>query len=190
MLARTSLRTATPLAAFALVAATAGAAVSVVPPDTDLRCRLVKEDIIDPGLSLEGASGGFYTPTPGNLTCQGTIGGRQADPKALGRFLEKGEYGTKDPDSCLAGEGKGIFGATIPTERGTARISVPFTFTFGELPLRGGVVGGRLQGDGVIGFFDVIPLAGDCVFTPVTKIYTIDEIIFSSPAAAWQFDER
>jgi hypothetical protein len=190
MRAATFLRAAVPLAAGALLLASAGGAVSVVPPDTDLRCRLVKEDIVDPGLSLEGGSGGFYTPTPGNLTCTGTVGGRKADAKALGRYLEKGEYGTKDPDSCISGEGEGIFGATIPTERGTARISVPFTFTFGEVPLRGGVVGGRFQGEGVTGFFDVIPLAGDCVFTPVTKIYTIDEIVFSAPASAWVFDEE
>lgn len=184
------LRAAIPAAALGLLVASAGVAVGVGTGETNLRCRLVKEDIIEPGLTLEGASGAFYTPTPGNLTCEGTVGGRQADPKALGRFLEKGRYGTKDPDSCLGGEGEGVLGVTIPTERGTARISRAFTFTFGELPLRGGVIGGRIQGEGVQGAFDVFPLAGDCVFTPVTKIYTIEEIVFSSAAADWAFDER
>ena len=178
-----------PLAALPLIVAVTGNGIAYA-VTTDLRCHLVKEDIFDPGLSLEGGHGVFYTETPGNMTCEGTVDGHKADGKALGRFLEKGRFGTKDPDSCLTGEGDGIFGAIIPTEGdGSARISTTFTFTFGDIPLHGGVIAGKFEGKGVRGTIDIIPLEGDCVFEPVTRVYTMDEIVFSSGSAAdWTFD--
>lgn len=184
----TFVRTVVPLAAMSLLVPVLG--VGVAAAEEGLRCRLVKEDIVDPGLTLEGGAGGFYTPTPGNMTCQGMIAGRKADPKALGRYLERGRYGTKDPDNCLAGEGDGEFSAIVPTDRGSARLSALFTFTYGQLPLRGGVIGGTVKGKGFSGSIDIIPLEGDCLFTPVTKIYTIDEIVFDPTMADWQLIEE
>jgi hypothetical protein len=176
-----ALRIALPLAAVTVLLSTT--ALGAASAAEELRCRLVKEDVVDPGLSLEGSAGGFYTPTPGNIVCKGSINGRKATGET-GRYLEKGQYGTQNADNCLAGEGVGTFSMIIPTDRGSMRHVADFDFTIGDLPLHGGVIAGKVVGKGFAGTIDIIPLEGDCVVNPVTRIYTIDELVFTSASSA------
>jgi len=143
----------------------------------DAECFIDKYDDLSPGLSLSPSSGTAVTPEPGVIECHGKINGSL--PTGDGQVTEVARYGTKDPDTCTSGgEGDGKFDISIPTKAGLQTFSVVFTFTYGEPSTRGGVVAGKVQGEGVHGTFDATPKKGDCVTSPVTQIHTVDEIHF------------
>jgi len=140
-------------------------------------CFIDKDDTLSPGLSLQPSSGTATTPAPGIIECHGKVNG--FDPTGDGQVTEDSRYGTKDPDTCQSGgEGDGKFVVTIPTSGGVQKFVAPFTFTYGEPSTHGGVVGGRLTGDGVTGTFDITPKEGDCVTKPITLVHTVDDLRF------------
>jgi hypothetical protein len=141
-------------------------------------CHIVKDDTLSPGLSVQPSTGTFTTPTLGTLECHGPVNGK--DPTGPGTVGEQGRYGTKDPDTCQGGgEGDGVFAMTIPVSGGVEKFSAAFTFTYGELSTRGGIVAGKFQGDGISGTFEVTPTEGDCVVRPITKIHVTDDFMLS-----------
>lgn len=146
-------------------------------PET--HCRIVKENAVAPGLSVQGSSGTFRTPAAGVITCEGLVNGYR--PTGPGTFSETGRYGTKDPDTCLGGgEAEGRFDVAIPTEGGVQKVAREFRITYGEPSLRGGVVAGKVEGNDFHGTIDVIPVEGDCLLRPVTRIHVAQELRFFS----------
>ena len=170
------------IVALALVPAAVGANRAKGDPLGDenekgAHCFIDKDDTLSPGLSLEPSSGTAVTPAPGIIECHGKVNGFA--PTGDGQVTEEARYGTKDPDTCTSGgEGDGKFVVSIPTSGGVQKFVATFTFTYGEPSTHGGVVAGRVTGDGVHGTFDVTPKEGDCVTRPVTRVHTVDDLRF------------
>jgi hypothetical protein len=140
-------------------------------------CFIDKDDTLSPGLSVKPTSGTVVTPAPGIIECHGKVNG--FDPTGDGQVTEDARYGTKDPDTCQdGGEGEGKYVVTIPTSGGVQKFVATFTFTYGEPSTHGGVVAGRVTGDGMHGTFDVTPKEGDCVTKPVTRVHTVNDLRF------------
>ncbi len=170
------------IVALALVPAAVGANRAKGDPLGDenekgAHCFIDKDDTLSPGLSLEPSSGTAVTPAPGIIECHGKVNGFA--PTGDGQVTEEARYGTKDPDTCTSGgEGDGKFVVSIPTSGGVQKFVATFTFTYGEPSTHGGVVAGRVTGDGMHGTFDVTPKEGDCVTRPVTRVHTVDDLRF------------
>ena len=170
------------IVALALVPAAVGANRAKGDPLGDenekgAHCFIDKDDTLSPGLSLEPSSGTAVTPAPGIIECHGKVNGFA--PTGDGQVTEEARYGTKDPDTCTSGgEGDGKFVVSIPTSGGVQKFVATFTFTYGEPSTHGGVVAGRITGDGMHGTFDVTPKEGDCVTRPVTRVHTVDDLRF------------
>jgi hypothetical protein len=140
-------------------------------------CFIDKDDTLSPGVSLQPSSGTAATPAPGIIECHGKVNGFA--PTGDGQVTEQARYGTKDPDTCQSGgEGDGQYVVTIPTSGGVQKFVAVFTFTYGEPSTHGGVVAGRVKGDGFQGTFDITPKEGDCVTRPVTRVHTVNDLRF------------
>lgn len=132
---------------------------------------------LNPGLTLQGSTGTFESNPLGTVACDGPVNG--VVPTGPGSFLDKGTYGTEDPDDCLAGgEGKGSYTLTLPTDTGKKIVVLPFTVRYGAPSSNGGLVGIHTRGDGWVGEFGGVPTAGDCVVSPVTKVLATGTIVF------------
>jgi hypothetical protein len=163
-------------ATLTFLASTVGGAAAGASGGT--HCNIVKDDTLAPGLSIRGSSGTFATSALGTLECHGPINGKE--PTGPGTVSEKGRYGTKDPDTCQdGGEGDGVFSMAIPTSAGDQKFSAAFTFTYGDLSTKGGIVSGKFQGDGISGTFEITPTEGDCVVKPITRIHVTDDFVLS-----------
>jgi len=140
-------------------------------------CFIDKDDTLSPGVSLNPSSGTAVTPAPGIIECHGKVNGFA--PTGDGQVTEQARYGTKDPDTCQSGgEGDGQYVVTIPTSGGVQQFTAPFTFTYGEPSTHGGVVAGRVKGEGFQGTFDITPKEGDCVTKPITRVHTVNDLRF------------
>ena len=141
------------------------------------QCTSVHDVDLAPGLSIHPSSGTVSAPT-GTIECRGTVNGHT--PTGAGPYSEEARYGTRDPDTCQdGGEGEGRFSFTLPTTGGDQQVARSFTFTYGELSTRGGVVSGSFEGEGVTGTLEVTPLEGDCVTEPITRIRVEAAFFFS-----------
>jgi hypothetical protein len=130
------------------------------------RCTFTSAIALQPGLSIVPSTGVFTSNgESGTVSCDGPV--RGIVPTGPGTLGVEGRYGTKDPDTCFAGEGKGRFSFTFPTATGVGKRSNVFTFSFSLI----GVSDSGFSGDGFGGGFDdVRPEEGDCIVRPVTKI--------------------
>jgi hypothetical protein len=145
--------------------------------DGQLNCRVQHETAFAPGVSMAGGAGTFSSAKPGVIACTGgNVNGHVAT--GPGMFTQKGRYGTKDPDTCLGGEGEGSMTISIPTDAGVQTVTREFRFTFGEPSVRGGVIAGKVEGNDFYGTLDAIPLDGDCVLRPVTRVYVMADLTF------------
>lgn len=144
------------------------------------RCTFEFEVILSPGLSMSGSSGTHGTSSPGTLTCNGLVNGKQ--PTGTGTLGEEGRYGTKDPDTCASGgEGDGVDTLRVPTAAGFETVVSQFTFTFGgKLPTHGGLAAGEFEGNHFTGTFEFTPTEGDCITAPVTKAKVVGEGVIHS----------
>jgi len=144
----------------------------IVPPPAmgaaKTQCNFTSTITLQPGFSVVPSTGTFSSGgQTGTVTCDGPV--RGIIPTGPGTLGVEGRYGTKDPDTCFAGEGDGRFSFTFPTATGTGRRSNVFTFTFSLIGLPGS--GNGFSGDGFGGGFDEVrPEEGDCLVHPVTKI--------------------
>ena len=150
----------------ALVVIWGGGALPATSAEPQTNCRFATEVTLSPGLSVKPSSGTFASDgESGRVECDGPV--RGIHPSGPGTLGVMGKYGTKDPDTCFAGEGEGRFSFTFPTAQGTGKRSNVFTFSFS---LVGGPSGG-FKGEGFGGSFDdVRPENGDCFVNPVTKV--------------------
>lgn len=138
-------------------------------------CTFSFEVTLSPGLSSSGTSGTHSSSGEvGILDCDGPVNGHE--PTGAGTIGDEGRYGTADPDTCASGgEGDGVDTITVPTADGPQRILSDFTFTYGDLSTKGGVVHGEFTGTRFSGTFEFTPTAGDCVTSPVTRAAVIGE---------------
>jgi hypothetical protein len=129
-------------------------------------CTFESTITLQPGLSVVPSTGTFSSGgETGTVSCDGPV--RGIVPTGPGTLGVDGRYGTKDPDTCFAGEGDGRFHFTFPTATGQGKRSNVFTFSFSPI----GLSRSGFTGDGFGGAFDEVrPEEGDCVVHPVTKI--------------------
>jgi hypothetical protein len=133
-----------------LVSAPAGAEQQ----GTDCRGKAIMT--FTPGLS-DTPSSGTHSGSEGKSDCNG--------PMATEWY---GRYGTQDPDTCSkGGEGWGVATQTAPSVKGPENFDAVFTFQY--LAISNGLISGSFQGDYFSGTFQLRPLEGDCVNSPVTK---------------------
>jgi hypothetical protein len=142
-------------------------------------CTVENPVNLTPGLSLvEGSSGTFDNQTRATVSCDGPVKG--VTPTGPGKMLDKGAYGTADPDDCVhGGEGTGAYTLILPTADGTKSVVLPFTLEFSAPSTNGGLVAVHTRGDGFVGEFGAVPTAGDCVSAPVTTVLVKGEIVLS-----------
>ncbi|MGQ0624484.1 MAG: hypothetical protein ACT4PP_07515 [Sporichthyaceae bacterium] len=141
-------------------------------------CTVENPVSLSPGLSLGGSTGTFQSQPGGTVTCDGPIKG--IAPTGPGTFLDKGNYGTQDPDDCLGGgEGKGSYTMVFPTAKGKKTVVLPFTLTYGAPSTQGGLVAIHTTGEGFVGEFGGTPTAGDCLTAPVTEVLALGTIVLS-----------
>lgn len=160
------------------VAASGLISTSEVRADSGTTCTVENPVTLSPGLSLQGSTGTFDNQNRGTVECDGPVDGVQ--PTGKGTFLDKGSYGTKDPDDCVGGgEGEGAYTMVLPTAHGEHTVVLPFTLEFGAPSTAGGLVGVHTRGDGFTGEFGGTPTAGDCVSAPVTEVVVQGKIVFS-----------
>jgi hypothetical protein len=124
-----------------------------------MRCTFELDVVVEPGLSASGSSGTFSS--------RGETGTIDCGKDGHGTIGTDGKYGVKDPDSCSSGgEGTGVHNITLNGDQKTAS---HFTFTYGELSTKGGVVSGTFEGDHFTGTFEFTPTEGDCFTQPMTE---------------------
>lgn len=140
-------------------------------------CMVDHSPTLKPGLAAQGSSGTFEDLVLGTISCDGPAGG--VTPTGPGTLYDKGNYGTKDPDSCFGGgEGEGSYTVVFPTADGERTLVLPFTVTFGDPSTNGGVVGVHVRGDGWGGDLGATPTEGDCITKPVTKVRVAGKVVF------------
>lgn len=161
------------------LAASGLVSTSAVRADSGTTCTVENPVDLTPGLSLlEGSTGTFDNQSRATVSCDGPVHG--ITPTGPGKMLDKGAYGTKDPDDCVhGGEGTGAYTMTLPTAKGTKTVVLPFALEFAAPSTNGGLVGVHTRGDGFTGEFGAIPSAGDCVSAPVTQVMVTGKIVFS-----------
>lgn len=137
-------------------------------PQQEADCVTRVDTTWSPGLSSEGASGTITSKgETGEIRCDGPVQGERQT--RVGTAGVEAKYGTNDPDTCASGgEGAGSHSFTIPTARGTKKMTNNFTFTYHR---EEGLISGSFEGDRYSGGLTGTPLEGDCVSKPVTKIH-------------------
>jgi hypothetical protein len=145
---------------FPVHAATAGAAEETL-------CVADGELTFSPGLSNSPSSGTFTTQgLTGSTTCKGPINGHQ--PTAAGVRGEEGRYGLSGPSTCDSGtDGTYTLSFKIPTTGGDQVVADTGVFRAGGL--QGGFLTGTFTGERMHGTFQLMPLVGDCVNSPISR---------------------
>jgi hypothetical protein len=95
----------------------------------------------------------------GKIACRGFVKGHEVT--GPGTF---GEEGVIEGD-CSGGEGSSTLSFTLPTTGGTARLSIPVTFTY--KPGWGWKSADAFMGPLVFHYY---PLKGDCLTEPITEV--------------------
>jgi len=89
----------------ALVVIWGGGALPATSAEPQTNCRFATEVNLSPGLSVKPSSGTFASDgESGRVECDGPV--RGIHPSGPGTLGVMGKYGTKDPDTCFAGEGE------------------------------------------------------------------------------------
>lgn len=116
---------------------------------------------ISPGITNNMSYGTFGT-SGGRIGCLGAIAG--APITGFGSIEFRGEYGPYD--TCLEGEGSGTFSLSLPTARGTATLTGPFTLRRNVALAEAHGAAGSVSLD--LEFLFLPDPGGDCVLTPIT----------------------
>jgi hypothetical protein len=122
------------------------------------------------GTECSGKAIMTFTPGLSDQPSSGTHSGREGKSDCNGPMATEwdGRYGTQDPDMCSkGGEGWGVATHTVTTADGPQSFDAVFTFQY--LAISNGLISGNFQGDYFSGTFQLKPLEGDCVSSPVTK---------------------
>ena len=135
----------------------------------DVHCVAEAVFTLDPGISLQPSSGRLIGKE-GPLDCDGVIDGRAVTGR--GTWAETLRYGLRALPSCAnpAGDAEGTWTATLPTADGPLTLTDSgVRYEYGPLQ-GGGVLGGTVDGQRHYGRFQVVPLEGDCVSAPITRV--------------------
>lgn len=145
----------------------------------EVHCVNTHDVTLSPGVSIRDSAGSIDVIPVQTMECDGPMDGRK--PTGAGWYGEEtGRYGTENPDSCQAGgEGDGVFFATIPTSDGDLELRAPYAYTFGDMTANPGYVSGEFSGEGVRGAFKLVPVEGDCVSGPITRVRVNAEFWFA-----------
>src|SRR2546423_11350770 len=96
----------------ALVTAPAGAGAAG-PAGAQTHCTFTSTIRLTPGLSVVPSSGTFTSGgETGTVSCDGPV--RGIVPTRRGTLGVEGRYGTKHPDTCFGGGGRGRLSFTLP----------------------------------------------------------------------------
>lgn len=137
----------------------------------DTHCLAEFDITFSPGVSNAPSSGTFTSHgETGTMHCDGPVNGKPVT--GTGSRGETGRYGLDGPNTCtkLDGRGDAAFSLTMPTADGDEHIADLATITYGPLQ-GGGVLGGTLESKRMYGTFQVTPIEGDCVTTPITRAH-------------------
>lgn len=152
------------------------APVTAASAEEPTHCSFTKVVTISPGFSTTPTSGTFTTNGEnGRIECDGPVNGKQTI--GVGSIGTEGRYGTEGPDTCTSGtEGTGVDSFTIPTADGPEHLIGEYTFTAGDPPKKGdGVISGEFKGEKFSGTVELMPMEGDCVTAPITKVRAVGE---------------
>ena len=122
-------------------------------------CDFTLEVLISPGLSLTPGSA-TYQGEGGTVVCVGPVGGQQTT--GAGTLSGAGVLGLFTGAVCPQGVGGGTFSLSIPTSEGQVEQTDDSTFNWAGSA-------GELSGERISTTFELTPLDGDCVSTPVTR---------------------
>lgn len=154
-----------------------GVTAAPAPPSgRPTECRFEAEFTIAPGLGLVPSSGTFTSGGErGRLACDGPVAGRA--PAGAGTFGAGGRYGVDGPDGCLTGDGHVLQSFTLPTAEGPYHFTNDARFTWRPEPRRSGnpaapfaLATGRFDGPRMSGTLEIVPVEGDCVSAPATRV--------------------
>lgn len=131
-------------------------------------------DSLSPGLTTTPGKAAFTSHgETGTIDCYGEVRGQRVT--GTGTFGEEGVF----EGTCAFGSSSAVFSFTIPTAGGPAKFEMPVTFTYAGF--------GSTSSDVFPGAFAIIPTAGDCLTTPITKVaVTRVGSLKSSPPAVTQ----
>jgi len=115
-------------------------------------------DDVTPGVgpTMQRATFSSHGET-GAIECQGEIMGRRVT--GPGTFGEEGVV----EGTCGSGTGSATFSFTVVTSGGPLHLRMPVSFTYGPLT-------GVTTSESFPGVFVVVPMMGDCLTAPVTRI--------------------
>lgn len=169
------MRATTAITAVTSAIAIAGSLTGFARPaaaDAGTTCTGSYDITLAPGLSVTANSGTFSTGgQPGTLSCDGPINGVAVT--GPGTWGEAGRYGVAKPYACADASGDFVqrTDLSLPTAAGPVHLVIdPTAGTFGPLQ-GGGVLGGRFDSPRMHGTFTVLPLIGDCVSAPITRMH-------------------
>ena len=104
----------------------------------------------------------FRTPSPGTITCLGSVNGYVVT--GPGTVTKTGQL----TGSCVGATGAGTFLFSIPTAGGQQNLTVPFTMITGfgyGVKFSSSFVGPLA--------FVFVPVQGDCILSPLTEIHVV-----------------
>ncbi|MGH8993903.1 MAG: hypothetical protein ACRDYV_01810 [Acidimicrobiia bacterium] len=134
----------------------------------DGHCVASGELSFSPGLSTTPTSGSGTTDGyTGTTNCDGMINGFR--PTGVGVRAEDILYGLDGPDTCDSGtDGTYVISFKVPTDGGVQQVTDRGVFQAGGL--ENGFITVTFQGERMHGTVQIVPLEGDCVTTPITRV--------------------
>jgi hypothetical protein len=142
-----------------------------IPPahaTADGHCVAYGELSFSPGLSTTPSSGSGTTGGhTGTTKCDGMINGFR--PTGAGIRAEDLLYGLDGPDTCDSGtDGNYEISFTVPTNGGIQHVTDRGVFQAGGL--ENGIITVKFQGERMHGTVQFVPLEGDCVTAPISRV--------------------
>jgi hypothetical protein len=132
------------------------------------RCVAFGELSFSPGLSTTPSSGSGTTEGyTGSTNCDGMINGFR--PTGAGVRAEDVLYGLDGPDTCGSGtDGTYVVSFRVPTDGGMQQVTDRGVFRAGGL--ENGLITVKFQGERMHGTVQLVPIEGDCVTAPITRV--------------------
>lgn len=170
-------------AALALAATNLPAHPAAAAEESTANCRWTGTVNLQPGLSLSSSVRGTFGSTTDSFACTGEVDGAT--------ITGPGSYTDSKPvieGTCGEGRGSAVMNLVFATSAGEKKLSVPYQFSYGPIPLTGfksskpysGPVPDEYGKTPLSWSFLVYPTRGDCVTSPVTQIGVVMEGIVHS----------
>lgn len=175
---RTALSAALTLAAVGLSTQPAAAAGG-----STATCRWTGIVGLQPGLSMSSVSTGTFSAVTDSFDCAGEVEGAT--------ITRAGSYTDTKPvieGTCGEGRGSAVMNLAFATTAGEKKLSIPYQFSYGPIPLTGfksskpysGPVPDEYGKTPLSWSFIAYPTRGDCVTSPLTELGIVMEGIVQS----------